>query len=549
MRVYTISSLVIILLCVSDGDGQLFNNRLKGLLNIFRPKPNVFNQRHQVSHVKRQNGPGPRLKKTRANIQARPRGFSKPKLKSIEEERFARAPVLKKYHPPIPSPSPIVRTTTTTRSTTTTTETTTTTTTASTTSYEVIRLFETEQPSFHNFHETDVKEKQTNVQGQIYNGQKKLIDNLFSFSPSDAKIQNQNEVVETISLGIDENFKLEPVNYFSQTKFVPSELLTEVIPATSISLITSSSDDEVHTFGDKQSVKQIDNYNYQQKIYEQQLRDINNPEDIYLKHMDQEKGYYDNQNQQPTSITKIENHPQFLSSEFQPEPETLVNNDQDAYYHQMLNKHHLEDYNQPSHDFQHVHLSEAEIEDIDYTNAPASLISKDDDDDAYEPNYETIDDDLEKKSVAKDEWYDVMASTEPHTMTTIIPSTDSDQVPDTFNGVTVNNDQATYIYEENKNYFTTESPAVQDVFDGISNEINDYYSDEVFDNEGIDDSEDKADVADYDLTPQLKSSIPNSDFKSDFFHDMNIQEVVFSIPSHFRKYLQEPPEWINKDYW
>ena len=113
-------------------------------------------------------------------------------------------------------------------------------------------------------------------------------------------------------------------------------------------------------------MKQIDNY--QQKIYEQQLREINNPEDIYLKHMDQEKGYYDNQNQQPTSITKIENHPQFfvqdsdsfLSSEFQ--PETLVNNDQDAYYHQMLNKHHLDDYNQPSHDFQHVHLSEAEIE-------------------------------------------------------------------------------------------------------------------------------------------------------------------------------------------
>ena len=75
------------------------------------------------------------------------------------------------------------------------------------------------------------------------------------------------------------------------------------------------------------------------------------------------------------------------------------------------------------------------------------------------------------------------------------------------------------------------------------------YSDDAFDNEGIDNNVDKADVADYSLTPQLKSSLPNSDFKSDFFHEMNIQEMVFSIPSHFRKYLQEPPEWINKDYW
>ena len=191
------------------------------------------------------------------------------------------------------------------------------------------------------------------------------------------------------------------------------------------------------------------------------------------------------------------------------------------------------------------------IKDIDYFNAPAPLISNDDDDedDAYEPNYDTIDDDLEKKSMAKDEWYDVMVSTEPHTMTTMIPSTDPDRVHDSQNVVTVNNDQATLFYEENKNYFTTQSPAVQDVFEEISNEINDYYSDDAFDNEGIDNNVDKADVADYSLTPQLKSSLPNSDFKSDFFHEMNIQEMVFSIPSHFRKYLQEPPEWINKDYW
>ena len=136
------------------------------------------------------------------------------------------------------------------------------------------------------------------------------------------------------------------------------------------SLIT---DDKVHTFGDEninaknlhqQSAKQIDNY--QQQNYEQQLREINNPEDLYLKHMDQEKIFYDNQ--KPQSIKKFENHPHFyvqdsntfLASDFQ--PETSSNNDQNAYYHQMLNSHHLQDYNKQSHEFQHVHLSEAEIE-------------------------------------------------------------------------------------------------------------------------------------------------------------------------------------------
>ena len=87
----------------------------------FSPKSNVFNQRHHVPQVRQkgQNGPLSRAKKPRANIQARPRGFAKPhqtnkkpKFSPRQEERFARAPVLKKYNPPLPSPSPIVKTTT-----------------------------------------------------------------------------------------------------------------------------------------------------------------------------------------------------------------------------------------------------------------------------------------------------------------------------------------------------------------------------------------------------------------------------------------------------
>ena len=56
------------------------------------------------------------------------------------------------------------------------------------------------------------------------------------------------------------------------------------------------------------------------------------------------------------------------------------------------------------------------------------------------------------------------------------------------------------------------------------------------------------DEADYGV-PEVRSSIPNAKFKSEFFKTMNIEEMVFSIPSHFRKYLEEPPAWINKDYW
>ena len=47
--------------------------------------------------------------------------------------------------------------------------------------------------------------------------------------------------------------------------------------------------------------------------------------------------------------------------------------------------------------------------------------------------------------------------------------------------------------------------------------------------------------------PQYKSELPN--FRSEFFNSENIENVVFSIPAQFRAFLQEPPDWINKDYW
>merc|ERR1711874_953531 len=49
--------------------------------------------------------------------------------------------------------------------------------------------------------------------------------------------------------------------------------------------------------------------------------------------------------------------------------------------------------------------------------------------------------------------------------------------------------------------------------------------------------------------PQYKSELQNSNFQSEFFSSENIQNVVFSIPAQFRSFLQEPPDWINKDYW
>ena len=51
------------------------------------------------------------------------------------------------------------------------------------------------------------------------------------------------------------------------------------------------------------------------------------------------------------------------------------------------------------------------------------------------------------------------------------------------------------------------------------------------------------------INPQFKTDLPDSNFKTDFFHSENIQNLVFSIPEQFRTFLQEPPTWINKDYW
>jgi len=56
-------------------------------------------------------------------------------------------------------------------------------------------------------------------------------------------------------------------------------------------------------------------------------------------------------------------------------------------------------------------------------------------------------------------------------------------------------------------------------------------------------------TSDNNINPEFRSDLPDSDFKTDFFHSENIQDLVFSIPAQFRTFLQEPPDWINKDYW
>ena len=88
-----------------------------------------------------------------------------------------------------------------------------------------------------------------------------------------------------------------------------------------------------------------------------------------------------------------------------------------------------------------------------------------------------------------------------------------------------NHDTTTLRYDENF-YTTTE-------------EFNEVYSNQ----ERVENRQEETrfvdyEEASYELTPQFKSSIiPNSNFESDFFRSMNIQEMVFSIPQQFREYL------------
>ena len=202
------------------------------------------------------------------------------------------------------------------------------------------------------------------------------------------------------------------------------------------------------------------------------------------------------------------------------------------------------------------------MEDIDYTFAPSSVDASDDDDDDFfnQVHYDYINDAPEKKIIEEDELH---VDSETHVtsapvlhmvMTTLRPGHywDSPDSSDTTqHGIIAGDDQADYFDQENNNYFTTHSTPVKENFEEIGNELHDYYSGEEFDNDGIDNRHDihQTDVEDYSITPQLKTVMPDSNFRSDFFTNMNIQEMVFTIPDHFRKYLQEPPEWINKDYW
>ena len=114
--------------------------------------------------------------------------------------------------------------------------------------------------------------------------------------------------------------------------------------------------------------------------------------------------------------------------------------------------------------------------------------------------------------------------------------------------ISINNEPATLKYEGNTKDFTTHSTYVtesEDSFEDFYNEVEDQV-DYAEDNDNI--IERNVDDDNYGVQ-EARRNIPNANFKSDFFKSMNIQEMVFSIPSHFRKYLDEPPEWINKDYW
>ena len=215
----------------------------------------------------------------------------------------------------------------------------------------------------------------------------------------------------------------------------------------------------------------------------------------------------------------------------------------------------MDDQKSPS-QFRHIKLKKSELKDFDYTFAPSKEFEYIYEDDKASYDYiESAGD--EKKSIAENELQSPIASSN-----TFAPPSDihdyqhQDRDTNYDNAINVNNDQATYNYDENQNYFTTHPTFTTRGLEDIYNEVTHDEVDDSFivnDNqEYVDHIDDKADVheGDYDISPKLKTNnIPNSNFKSDFFNNMNIQEMVFSIPGHFRKYLEEPPSWINKDYW
>ena len=206
--------------------------------------------------------------------------------------------------------------------------------------------------------------------------------------------------------------------------------------------------------------------------------------------------------------------------------------------------------------YQQIQLTKSELKDFDYTFAPSKEFEYiyDDDEASYDYTESAGD---EKKSIAENELQSPIVSSNTFAPPSDIHDYQHQDRDTTYdNAINVNNDQATYNYDENQSYFTTHSTFTTRGLEDISNDVTyDQADDSYFNNkqyEYVDHIDDKADVDDdvYDISPKLKTdNIPNSNFKSDFFNNMNIQEMVFSIPGHFRKYLEEPPSWINKDYW
>ena len=195
--------------------------------------------------------------------------------------------------------------------------------------------------------------------------------------------------------------------------------------------------------------------------------------------------------------------------------------------------------------YNHIHLGKGDVKDFDYTFAPTQIIdlTEEDDgnDDEYVANFVYVDNNIEEKSLTGNDETEVVTLPQHN--------------PEDYNDITYrNDDQANYeneIIDENLPT-TTSSPFIYHI--GNTESATEFEGNTFFiENENIDrEADEEEPILNYiedEPIAKLKPSPPNSEFKSDFFNSMNIQNLVFSIPDQFREYLHEPPEWINKDYW
>ena len=202
-------------------------------------------------------------------------------------------------------------------------------------------------------------------------------------------------------------------------------------------------------------------------------------------------------------------------------------------------------YNPGVSQYNHIHLAKGDVKDFDYTFAPTKIIdlTMDDDgagdDDEYLPNIVYIDNNLGEKFLAGDDETEAVTVPQQHN-------------PEDNNDITHrNDDQPNYQNEiSDENLPTTAQPLIYHI---ENTEPVTEFAGDTFYIENIDrdkaDHEESFNYIEDEPAPQPKSPSPNSGFKTDFFNSMNIENLVFSIPDQFREYLQEPPEWINKDYW